>query len=49
MNDFKLFAENKYEDLKQTTINSQLTTHDSQLDLTFPVIPYRLAPRIRLV
>ena len=26
MNDFKLLAENKYEELKQTTVNSQLTT-----------------------
>ena len=29
MNDFKLFAENKYEDLKQATTNSPLT--DSRL------------------
>ena len=29
MNDFKLFAENKYDDLKQTTV--KLTTHNSRL------------------
>ena len=45
MNDFKLLAENKYEELKQTTINSQLTTDDSQLDLTLPGDPIPLGSR----
>ncbi len=45
MNDFKLFAENKYDDLKQTTVNSQLSTHDSQLDLTLPGDPIPLGSR----
>ena len=45
MNDFKLFAENKYDDLKQTTVKSQPTTHDSQLDLTLPGDPIPLGSR----
>jgi phenylalanyl-tRNA synthetase alpha chain len=35
LNDFKLFVENKYEELKAST-DSQLTTHNSQLDLSLP-------------
>ena len=45
MNDFKLLAENKYEDLKQTIATSQPTTHDSPLDLTLPGDP--IAPGSR--
>jgi len=36
MNDFKLFAENKYEALKQIAADSPLTTHHSPLDLSLP-------------
>ena len=36
MNDFKLFTENKYENLKQTADDSQIITDDSELDLTLP-------------
>jgi phenylalanyl-tRNA synthetase alpha chain len=35
LNDFKLFVENKYEELK-TTSNSGLSAHTSQLDLSLP-------------
>jgi phenylalanyl-tRNA synthetase alpha chain len=35
LNDFKLFVENKYQELK-TSSDSRLTTHDSRLDLTLP-------------
>jgi phenylalanyl-tRNA synthetase alpha chain len=35
LNDFKIFVENKYEELK-TSSGSQLTTHDSRLDLSLP-------------
>src|SRR6478735_8666884 len=45
MNDFKLFAENKYEDLKQSVADSQLTTHNAQLDLTLPGDPLPLGSR----
>src|SRR5262245_17965014 len=45
MNDFKLLAENKYEDLKQATTHSQLTPQDSQLDLTLPGDPIPLGSR----
>lgn len=39
MNGFKLFVENKYEALKSATEDSQLTTHDSALDLSLPGDP----------
>src|SRR6185436_14412138 len=42
MNDFKLFAENKYEDLKSATTASPLTTHRSPLDLSLPGDPIPL-------
>src|SRR6476646_9629291 len=45
MNDFKLLAENKYEDIKQATASSPLTTHDSQLDLSLPGDPIPLGSR----
>ncbi|MDB5224183.1 MAG: pheS [Chitinophagaceae bacterium] len=35
LNEFKIFAENKYEELKQTTDNAQLATGNS-IDLTLP-------------
>lgn len=35
LNDFKLFVENKYNNLKGTT-ESQLTSHNSKIDLTLP-------------
>src|SRR5674476_585202 len=35
LNDLKLFAENKYEDLKKTSDNGQETT-GSEIDLTLP-------------
>jgi phenylalanyl-tRNA synthetase alpha chain len=35
LNDFKLFAENKYEEIKNSS-DSQLTTHNAQLDLSLP-------------
>ncbi|HEY8688539.1 MAG TPA: phenylalanine--tRNA ligase subunit alpha [Chitinophagaceae bacterium] len=35
LNDFKIFAENKYEELKQSTDNSQPAT-DNSIDLTLP-------------
>lgn len=35
LNEFKLFVENKYEELK-TSADSGLTTHNSQLDLSLP-------------
>lgn len=35
LNDFKLFVENKYQELK-TSSDSGLTTHDSRLDLSLP-------------
>jgi len=35
LNEFKLFVENKYDELK-TSSGSRLTTHDSRLDLTLP-------------
>ena len=35
LNDFKVFAENRYEELKQLTDNSQPTT-DNSIDLTLP-------------
>ena len=35
LNDFKLFVENKYEELKASS-DSRLTTHDSRLDLSLP-------------
>src|SRR6266536_2566968 len=36
LNEFKLFAENKYEELKGTVESSRGTVHDSRLDLTLP-------------
>src|SRR5262245_18817336 len=45
MNDFKLFAENKYETLKQTTADSGLRTADSQRDLTLPGDPIPIGSR----
>lgn len=35
LNEFKIFTENKYEELKAST-GSQITTHHSQLDLSLP-------------
>ena len=35
LNDFKVFTENKYEELKQSTVNSQRST-ESSIDLTLP-------------
>ncbi|HEY7162727.1 MAG TPA: phenylalanine--tRNA ligase subunit alpha [Acidobacteriota bacterium] len=45
MNDFKLFAENKYEQLKQVTSHSPLATHHSPLDLSLPGDPIPLGSR----
>jgi phenylalanyl-tRNA synthetase alpha chain len=39
LNDFKQFAEEKFEALKKLTADSRLTTHDSRLDLTLPGDP----------
>lgn len=39
LNDFKLFAETKYESLKSASEDSQLTTQDSLLDLSLPGDP----------
>jgi phenylalanyl-tRNA synthetase alpha chain len=36
MNDFKLLAENKFEELKNKAVDSGLTTKDSGLDLSLP-------------
>lgn len=39
MNDFKLLAENKFEELKNKVVDSGLTTKDSGLDLSLPGDP----------
>lgn len=36
LNEFKLFTEAKFEELKASTHDSPLTTHDASLDLTLP-------------
>jgi len=36
LNDFKIFAENKYEELKQSTGNGQQSTENTGTDLTLP-------------
>ena len=45
MNDFKLFVENKYDQLKSTTPDYRLSTIDSQLDLSLPGDPLPLGSR----
>src|SRR5213075_1563942 len=45
MNDFKLFVENKFEELKQITVDSGLPTTDSEGDLTLPGDPMPLGSR----
>ena len=45
MNDLKLFAENKYEELKQGTTDSRVAPDDSELDLTLPGDPIALGSR----
>ena len=45
MNDFKLFAENKYDDLSKQLSSHNSTTHNSQLDLTLPGDPIPLGSR----
>ncbi|MGG9970575.1 phenylalanine--tRNA ligase subunit alpha [Ferruginibacter sp. SUN002] len=44
LNEFKLFAEAKYEELKQTTENGQQTT-DNSIDLSLPADPLPLGSR----
>ena len=44
LNEFKIFAENKYEELKQSTNNSQPST-DNPIDLTLPGDPLPLGSR----
>lgn len=36
LNEFKVFAENKYEELKQSTVDSRQSTVDPSIDLTLP-------------
>jgi len=45
MNDFKLFVENKFEELKQTSVDSGLPTTDPDSDLTLPGDPMPLGSR----
>ena len=45
MNDFKLLAENRYEDLKKRSADSQVTTNDAPLDLSLPGDPIPLGSR----
>jgi phenylalanyl-tRNA synthetase alpha chain len=45
LNDFKIFAENKYEELKQSTVDSQLSTVHQSIDLTLPGDPLPLGSR----
>jgi phenylalanyl-tRNA synthetase alpha chain len=45
MNDFKLFVENKYDQLKSTTTDSRLPATDSQPDLSLPGDPLPLGSR----
>ena len=45
LNEFKLFAENKFEELKGVVEDSRLTTPDSELDLTLPGDPLPLGSR----
>jgi len=45
LNEFKLFAEAKYEELKATTESGQPTTIDSGIDLTLPADPLPLGSR----
>jgi phenylalanyl-tRNA synthetase alpha chain len=45
MNDFKLFVENKFEELKQTSVDPGLPGTDSQADLTLPGDPMPLGSR----
>ena len=45
LNDFKVLAENKYEELKKLTPDPRLLTPDSELDLTLPGDPLPLGSR----
>ncbi len=36
LNEFKIFAENKYEELKQSTVDGQKSIENNQIDLTLP-------------